>query len=150
MTHNPGGNRESRRLRETGIRNHKYGRNSKPTCRQADLRRPQWQLRTHFKVSLGCPSIHRLIVIKLCSSIDEQVAGINEKKEHGKGRQILESTQDKADVVERYRRIESLFRQLLVSARTFTSDDESKQVLERHQSPNLGRYQPTSRGGHQT
>ena len=50
-------------------------------------------------------------------SIETEVTVIRRKQDHGKGRQLLESTQDQGDVIKRYRRIESLFRQLQVSRR---------------------------------
>jgi len=57
--------------------------------------------------SAGADNINRLIVA--------EVEEIRRKQDHGEGVQPLISIQDKADVIERYHRIVSLFRQLGVS-----------------------------------
>jgi hypothetical protein len=51
-------------------------------------------------------------------SIEVEVGHLNKKQARGKGRWIIESTEDKDDVIKRYRRIESLFRHLQVSSRS--------------------------------
>jgi hypothetical protein len=51
-------------------------------------------------------------------SIEVEVGHLNKKQARGKGRWIIESTEDRGDVIKRYRRIESLFRHLQVSNRS--------------------------------
>lgn len=53
-------------------------------------------------------------------SIDEEVKDIGEKRDRGRMMRIIEANQDTGDVIQRYRRIESLFRQLQVSNQPFT------------------------------
>jgi len=57
--------------------------------------------------SAGADNTNRLIVA--------EVEGIRRKQDHGEGVQLLIHIQEKADVIERYHRIVSLFRQLEVS-----------------------------------
>jgi len=57
--------------------------------------------------SAGADDTNRLIVA--------EVKEIRQKQDHGEGVQLLIHIQEKADVIERYHRIVSLFRQLEVS-----------------------------------
>ena len=67
---------------------------------------------------------HRLLIQssgvtdKFHRSIKVEVEHLDKKQARGKARRIIESTEDKDDVIKRYRRIESLFRQLQVSSRS--------------------------------
>jgi hypothetical protein len=47
-------------------------------------------------------------------SIDKQVSHINDKRNRGKGKRLLESKEDIEEVNKRYQQIEKLFRQLQV------------------------------------
>jgi len=47
--------------------------------------------------------------------INEEVSQIKQIQDHGRIRQIFEAPQDQGDLIKRYRRIDSLFRQLYVS-----------------------------------
>jgi len=57
------------------------------------------------------------------SSVDAEVAHINNQQAHGKARRIIEATQDTGDVIKRYRAIESLVRQLQVSNLPFITGE---------------------------
>jgi len=48
-------------------------------------------------------------------SIEKEAKDIEQMQEHSRVRQIFEAPQNQEDVIKRYRRIESLFRQLQVS-----------------------------------
>ena len=61
------------------------------------------------------------ISYKLCRSIEAEVTHIRDQQDRGKIIRTLEANQDQGDVIQRYRRIESLFRQLQVSVRQFVS-----------------------------
>jgi len=54
----------------------------------------------------------------LCSSIEAEVTHIRQKQDRGKMMRTAQANQDQGDVIQRYRRIESLFRQLQVSTYT--------------------------------
>jgi hypothetical protein len=56
------------------------------------------------------------VINKFHRSIEVEVKHLNERQARGKGRRIIEAMEDKDDVIKRYRRIESLFRQLQVSS----------------------------------
>jgi hypothetical protein len=58
---------------------------------------------------------------ELCRSIKAEVMHIRDQQERGKIMRTLEANQDLGDVIQRYRRIESLFRQLQVSTQEFVS-----------------------------
>jgi hypothetical protein len=59
---------------------------------------------------------------KPCRSIQAELTHIGEQQDRGKIRRTVEANQDQGDVMQRYRRIESLFRQLQVSIRPFISN----------------------------
>jgi len=52
---------------------------------------------------------------KLCRSIKVELTHIGQQQDRGKITRIVEANRDKGDIIQRYRRIESLFRQLQVS-----------------------------------
>ena len=52
---------------------------------------------------------------RLSRSIEAEVTHIRDQQDRGKMRRIVEANQDQGDVIQRHRRIESLFRQLQVS-----------------------------------
>jgi hypothetical protein len=52
---------------------------------------------------------------KRCRSIKAELTHISQQQDRGKVMRTVEATQDQGDVIQRYRRIESLFRQLQVS-----------------------------------
>jgi hypothetical protein len=59
---------------------------------------------------------------KTCRSIKAELVHINQQQDRSKIMRTVEANQDQGDVVQRYRRIESLFRQLQVSIRTSISN----------------------------
>jgi hypothetical protein len=61
---------------------------------------------------------------KLCRSIEAELTHIGQQQDRGKIMRTIEANQDQGDVIQRYRRIESLFRQLQVSTRQFVSRTE--------------------------
>jgi hypothetical protein len=54
---------------------------------------------------------------KPCRSIEAELIHISQQTDRGKIMRTVEASQDQGDVIKRYRRIESLFRQLQVSTR---------------------------------
>jgi len=52
-------------------------------------------------------------------SINAELAHIGQQQDRSKIMRTVEANQDQGDVIERYRRIESLFRQLQVNTRPF-------------------------------
>jgi len=50
-----------------------------------------------------------------CRSIDEEVSGIRRQLDRGRFERTVEANKDIGDVIQRYRQIESFFRQLQVS-----------------------------------
>lgn len=52
---------------------------------------------------------------QFCRSIDTEVKEILKKQERNKFVRALEANQDQGDILQRYRRIESFFRQIQVS-----------------------------------
>ena len=52
---------------------------------------------------------------QLCRSIEEEVEHIKQQQARGKWKRVIESAEDKDDLIKHYRRIEGLFRQLQVS-----------------------------------
>ena len=56
---------------------------------------------------------------KHCRSIKAELVQIGQQQDRGKIMRTVEANQDQGDVVQRYRRIESLFRQLQVNTRPF-------------------------------
>jgi hypothetical protein len=83
---------------------------------------------------------------KLHRSIDAEVAHIIKQQARGKGRQIIESSDDKADVIKRYRAIDSLVRQLQVSTQTFITREKPDRWVERRCSSNLGQHEEVRPG----
>lgn len=63
----------------------------------------------------------RWLDIYCLRSIEKEVNQIKKKQGRGGGQPLLESARDKDDVIQRYRRIEALFRQLQVSNHEFES-----------------------------
>ena len=61
---------------------------------------------------------------KLCRSIKMELIHIGQQQDRSKIMRTIEANQDQGDVIQRYRRIESLFRQLQVSTRRFVSRAE--------------------------
>jgi len=51
---------------------------------------------------------------KLCRSIEAEVTHIRQQQDRGKIIRTVEANQDQGDIIQRYHRIESLFRQLQV------------------------------------
>ena len=58
---------------------------------------------------------------KPCRSITAELRHIGQQQDRGKIMRTVEANQDQGDVIQRYRRIESLFRQLQVSTRHLIS-----------------------------
>ena len=56
---------------------------------------------------------------KLCRSIKAELTYIGQQQDRSKIMRTIEANQDQGDVIQRYRRIESLFRQLQVSTPQF-------------------------------
>jgi hypothetical protein len=54
---------------------------------------------------------------KPCRSIKAELTHISQQQDRGKIMRTVEATQDQGDIIQRYRRIDSLFRQLQVSTR---------------------------------
>ena len=65
----------------------------------------------------GCPilALEVALIDKPCRSIEEQVRFIEMKQGRNMFIRILKADQDMGDIIQWYHRIESLFRQLLVS-----------------------------------
>jgi len=61
---------------------------------------------------------------KLCRSIEAELMHIGQQQDRGKMMRAVQANRDHGDVIQRYRRIESLFRQLQVSTRQFVSRSE--------------------------
>ncbi len=53
-----------------------------------------------------------LIIINPCRLIKDEVTSVGYKQDRGVGIRIVEANGDSGDILQRYRRIESLFRQL--------------------------------------
>ena len=51
-----------------------------------------------------------------CRSINEEVSGIRRQLDRGRFERTVEAHKDMGDVIQRYRQIESFFRQLQVSS----------------------------------
>jgi hypothetical protein len=54
---------------------------------------------------------------KPCRLIKAELTHISQQQDRGKIMRTVEASQDQGDVIQRYRRVESLFRQLQVSTR---------------------------------
>jgi hypothetical protein len=54
---------------------------------------------------------------KPCRSIEAELIQISQQQDRGKIMRIVEASQDQGDIIQRYRKIDSLFRQLQVSTR---------------------------------
>ncbi|KAF9556966.1 WD40 repeat-like protein [Agrocybe pediades] len=69
----------------------------------------------------------RSIALPILISIDEEVAEINRQLKRSKSRRTVEATNDQGDILARYRKIDSLFRNLLsdVTLRTLVEVDEA-------------------------
>ena len=55
--------------------------------------------------------------VKFHRTINAELTYIGQQQERGKIMRTVEANQDKGDIIQRYRRIESLFRQLQVNTR---------------------------------
>ena len=58
---------------------------------------------------------------KLCRSIKAELTHISQQQYRGKVVRTVRANQDQGDIVQRHRRIESLFRQLQVGIQPFVS-----------------------------
>ena len=58
---------------------------------------------------------------RLCRSIKAELTQLGQQQDRSKIMRAVQANQDQGDVIQRYRRIESLFRQLQVSTRPFIS-----------------------------
>lgn len=67
--------------------------------------------------------------MRLRRGIEEQAKMINKKHERGIGRRLMEARTDEDDIVNHYRKIEFLFRQLQVSS--FSRGDASSDVARK-------------------
>ncbi|CAE6470206.1 unnamed protein product, partial [Rhizoctonia solani] len=67
-------------------------------------------------------------IANIVQSIEQQVKEIKEMEKSGSGRRLLNATQDQEDVVDRYRHIERLFRQLQCDLTMRTSRDVKEQL----------------------
>ncbi|CAE6474326.1 unnamed protein product [Rhizoctonia solani] len=67
-------------------------------------------LTQHFKASASTPMSKCISGVSI--GIKQQAEGIREKRDRGKGRRLLHAREDEDDIMGRYRRIQSLLRQL--------------------------------------
>ena len=68
------------------------------------------------------PSMYQILTMEFalinrpCRSIEDEVKSVGYKQDRGVGIRIVEANGDSGDILQRYRRIESLFRRLQVGA----------------------------------
>jgi hypothetical protein len=67
-----------------------------------------------------------------CRFIEAELTYIGEQQDRGKIIRTVEANQDQGDVIQRYRKIESLFRQLQVSTGPFIFNRVSDHPLDQH------------------
>ena len=82
----------------------------------------------HYQVSAMILAQASDVGNKLCRSINAELTHISQQQDRDKITRTVHANQDQGDVLQRYRKIESLFRQLQVSTRQFMARVEVQQI----------------------